>query len=110
MSLVAATRGHTRQSPGHPQVQPLVSDAAPAIRPADSDTQAVTQQYQPVASAATVQASNVTHFSSCDELEALAEAVMQQGCLDDEGTTAQLMKPFLPGFLKAVSEVPGASR
>ena len=111
MSLVAATRGPTLQSQGHPHVQPLGSDAVPVTRPTDSDTQAVTQQYQPVGSAAAVQASNVTHSSSCDELEALAEAVMQQGCLDEEeGTTAQLMKPFLPGVLRALSEVPTASR
>ncbi len=110
MSLVAATRGPTLQSQGRPQVQPLGSDAVPATWPADSGTQAVTQQYQPVASAAAVAASNVTHFSSCDKLEALAEAVMQQGCLDNEGRAAQLMKPFLPGILRALSEVPTASR
>ncbi|KAL0041946.1 hypothetical protein WJX79_009972 [Trebouxia sp. C0005] len=33
-----------------------------------------------------------------------------QGCLDKEGMTAQLMKPFLPGFLRALSAVPTASR
>ncbi|KAL0037621.1 hypothetical protein WJX77_005190 [Trebouxia sp. C0004] len=109
MTLVAATRGPTVQSQGHPQVQPLGSDA-PVTWPADSDTSAVRQQYQPVGSAAAVQASNVTHFSSFDELEALAEAVMQQGCLEEEGMTAHLMKPFLPGVLRALSEVPTASR
>jgi len=110
ISLVAATRGPTVQSQGHPQVQRLSSDAGPVTWPADSDTQAATQQYQPVGSAAAVQASDVTHISSCDELEALAEAVMQQGCLDEEGRAAQLMKPFLPGVLRALSEVPNASR
>jgi hypothetical protein len=110
MSLVAATRGPTLQSQRHFQVQPLSSDAVAVTWPADSDTQAATQQYQPVGSAAAVQASNVTHLSSCDELEAVAEAVMQQGCLDEEGMTAQLMKPFLPGFLRALSELPTASR
>ena len=110
ISLVAATRGPTLQSQGHPQVQPLSSDAGPVTRPTDSDTQAVTQQYQPVGSEAAVQASDITQFSSCDELEALAEAVMQQGCSDEEGRAAQLMKPFLPGVLRALSEVPTASR
>ncbi|DBA71994.1 TPA: hypothetical protein ACH3X2_010737 [Trebouxia sp. C0005] len=110
MNLVAATKGPTLQSQGHPQVQLLSSDAVPVTWPAHSDTQAVTQQYQPVGSAAAVQASNMTHFGSCNELEALAEAVMQQGCLDKEGMTAQLMKPFLPGFLRALSAVPTASR
>ena len=109
MSLVAATRGPTLQSQGRTQVQPLSSDAVPATWPADSDTQAVTQQYQSAGSAAAVQASNVTHSSSFDELEALAEAVMQQGCLDEGGRAAQLMKPFLPGVLRALSEVPTAS-
>ena len=79
-------------------------------RPTDSDTQAVTQQYQFVGSADAVQASDMTHSNSCDELEALAEAVMYHGCLDEEGTTAQLMKPFLPGVLRSLSEVPSASR
>ena len=110
MSLVAATRGPTLQSQGHPQVQLLSLDAVPVTWPADSDTQAVTQQYQPVGSAAAEQASDMTHFSSCDQLEDLAEAVMQQGCLDEEGMTAQLMKPFLPGVLRALSELSTASR
>jgi len=110
ISLVAATRGPTLQSQGRTQVQPLSSDAVPATWPADSDTQAVTQQYQSAGSAAAVQASNVTHSSSFDELEALAEAVMQQGCLDEEGRAAQLMKPFLPRVLRALSQVQTASR
>lgn len=110
MSLVAAMRAITQQPQRHPHVQPQNSRAALPTWPAGSDSQSVTQQYQPADSSAALQPSTSSHAGRWHELEALAEAVMQQGCLDEEGTAVQAMTPYLPGFVRALSELQGASR
>ena len=99
MSLVAGSAQQTL-----PQANHQVARAAQA---AESACQAVTQQYQPAGSAAAMSASSASHLGSCDDLEALGEAVMQQGCCDE---VTNLMKPFLPEFVTALSGVQSASR
>ena len=110
MSLVAAIGAHKQQPQGQPHVQPQGSGAALPTWPAGSNSQSVTQQYQLADSSAALQPSTSSHTARWHELEALAEAVMQQGCLDEEGTAVQAMMPYLPGFVRALSEVQGASR
>ena len=74
---------------------------------AESAYQAVPEQYQPAGLAASMPASSASCVGSCDDREALGEAVMQQGCCDEVTT---LMKPFLPGFITALSEIQSSGR
>lgn len=110
MSLAAATKGCAQQPQGHPHLQTENPRGMAPTWPAESDSQAVTQQYHPAESSAAAEASAISHSGHCHELDALAEAVMQLGCSDEAGSTVQVMKPFLPGFVKALSDVQGASR
>ena len=43
-------------------------------------------------------------------MEAVAEAVMQQGCCDQEGRLVQLIQPFLPGALHSLTDSQNAFR
>ena len=78
---------------------------------ADSDSQAATQLYPAADTAASLQGCCSSHDDDrCTGLEAVAEAVMQQGCWDEEGRAVQLMKPFLPAALLALTRTQGPSR
>ena len=118
ISLISATKGSSDESTmSQPsQIQPLAAQSAQPTWPADSDSQAVTQQYQPVDSAAATAASrggqpgacmsfSTTEAGPCAELEAVAEAIMRQGCDDEGGALTHIAKPFLPGLLKTLCHV-----
>lgn len=107
ISLVAFTGGIPQHGPG--QMQAPVPDPRQPNRHADSDSQTATQLYQAADSAAGSAASLQGCCSSedddrCTGVEAVAEAVMQQGCGDEEGRAVQLMKPFLPAALLALTQ------
>ena len=89
------------------QALPQANQVTRAAQAAESACQAVTQQYQPADSAAAMSASSTSHSGNCADLEALGEAVMQQGCC---GEVTDLMKPLLPGFVTALSDPHSASR
>lgn len=115
ISLVAFTGG----TPQHAveQIQAPAPDPRQLDRHAGSDSQMATQLYQAadsvahsavdsaVDSAASLQGcSSSEGDDSCTGVEAVAEAVMQQGCWDEEGRAVQLMKPFLPAALLALTQ------
>lgn len=78
---------------------------------AHSDSQAATQLYHAADTEASLQGCCSSHDDDrCTGVEAVAEAVMQQGCLDEEGRVVQLMKPFLPAALLALTRAQGTSR
>ena len=110
MSLIAAFDNPCYGAQGQPHVQHQGQSAVPSTWPADSDSQAVTQQYQPGGLSAAASAASMCQPGACGELDALTEAIMQQGCCDEEGTSVQWMKPFLPGLLKIVTHIQHCSR
>lgn len=110
ISLVAFAGGSSQQEQG--QRQTLAPGPAQPQQHADSDSQATTQLYQAAESAASLQGpcTSDSDDGSCIGLEAVAEAVMQQGCCGEEGRAVQLMKPFLPAALLVLTKTEGASR
>ena len=107
MSLIAAIQ-HSCYGTQGPHVQHQGQLAVPSTWPADSDSQAVTQQYQPGGPSAAAAAASMSQPGACQELQGLAEAIMQQGCCDEEGTLVH--KPFLPGLLTTLTHVQHCSR
>ena len=78
---------------------------------ADSDSQAATQLYQAADTAASLQGCcSSVDDDRCTGVEAVAEAVMQQGCWDKAGRAVQLMKPLLPAALLVLTRPQGTSR
>ena len=107
ISLVAFTGGIPQHGLG--QIQAPAPDPRQADRHADSDSQMATQLYQ-AADTAVESATSLQGCSSseddgrCTRVEAVAEAVIQQGCWDEEGRAVQLIKPFLPAALSALTQ------
>lgn len=106
ISLVVFAGGSSQQGQG----QASAPGPAQHQQPAESDSQAATQLYQAADTAASSQGPCTSDDHNCIGLEAVAEAVMQQGCCDKEGRAVQLMKPFLPGALLVLTRTEGASR
>ena len=111
ISMVAASKGTAEQGQDHGQATAPSPATAQPRWGADSGSQAATQLYSAADTATSMQGCcHGDTESSCCGVEAVAEAVMQQGCCDEEGRTVQAIKPFLPGALQALSKVHGASR
>lgn len=109
ISLVAFAEGSTQQEQGQEQA-PAPGPALPQQH-GQSDSQAATQLYQAADTTASLHGPcTQDNDGSCIGLEAVAEAVMQQGCCDEEGRAVQLMKPFLPEALLVLTKAQGASR
>lgn len=103
ISLVANSGGILQQGLG--QMQAPAPDPRQPNRHADSDSQTATQLYQAADSATSLQGcSSSEDDDRCTGVEAVAEAVMQQGCGDEGGRAMQLMKPFLPAALLALTQ------
>ena len=111
ISLVTASKASAQWGQRHRQA------SAPSPAPtqprwgAESVSQAATQLYPAAETAAFMHGGcSRDDHSSCCGLEAVAEAVMQQGCCDEEGSMVHLLKPFLPEALQALSRVHSTGR